>query len=68
MMSLLISWRNKIRTFLVVPSGTWRRIDGCGLLKTISSGVRSILGVKSPECLERERVRTLQAIAQIFAE
>jgi hypothetical protein len=43
-----------MRTFLVVPSRTWRRIDGCGLLRTISRGVRSILGMKSPECLERE--------------
>ncbi len=45
MMSLLISWRKRIRIFLVVPSGTWRRIDGCGLLKTISNGVRSILRI-----------------------
>ncbi len=68
MMSLLISWKKRIRTFLVVPSGTWRRIDGCGLLKTISSGVSSILEMKSPECLETERVSTRPARAQIFAE
>jgi hypothetical protein len=36
-----------MRIFLVVPSGTWRRIDGCGLLKTISNGVRSILGIQT---------------------
>jgi hypothetical protein len=66
MMSLLISWRTRIRTFLVVPSGTWRRIEGCGLLKMISNEVSSILGMKSPECLKTASVSTRPARAQIF--
>ncbi len=40
MMSHLVYWRMRIKTFRLEASLMWRRMEGWGLLKTISNNVR----------------------------
>ncbi len=52
----------------MVASGTCSSMEGCGLLKTISRGVRTTAGMYSPEWWDRARVRDLPVRSQTLAE
>jgi hypothetical protein len=44
----LVSWRRRIKSFWVVASVIWSKIEGWGLLKIISNSVRTRLRIYSP--------------------